>query len=183
MSFKDFVIFQLNKQSNFGLNIAGYFNENKLNLDKAVNLIIDNILKALHCKCFGFHKEQEIYKLAKGCSSINIVSPDINGYDAVLSKGKGITSELFGVYLLDVVDSIASGSHVKNKTINSLFAFIAPVAMATLNQINLQNNYSPAEMGAYLLTQANCNPGFLDDLPSKSMGIRKIMQSFLGKFI
>ncbi|MFT4093177.1 MAG: DUF937 domain-containing protein [Niabella sp.] len=153
MNFQECVSFQLNRESNFCKTVTQYFNEKNQNIETAVQLIIENTLSALNFQCNQNNKAEEIYKIAKGCFGVRLNNFFTTEHDHILSKGKGIIAEIFGMDLVGIIDAIAAKSLVPYHIINTLTALIAPVALATLNQINVQNSFTSGKMSAWLAGQ------------------------------
>lgn len=154
MSFNEYISFQLNSRSNYSDKITEHFFERRVNIETAIQLIIQNIIKALSTQCIDNNKSEEIYKIAKDCDAINFVEPFSKGHETITSKGRGVISEIFGVHLVNIVYNIAGSSSLKTHVVNSMTASIAPVALATLYKINIQNNYTSFEMSNYLAGEA-----------------------------
>ncbi|GAB3006281.1 hypothetical protein GCM10027051_01860 [Niabella terrae] len=150
MDLKHYIQFQLNGTGNFSDSAARFYKEDRTKIDIATDLIIDHTINAMSFQCYQNNKTEELIKMARDCAGLNLNAFFMSGHEKILAKGKSVISEIFGVKHVNIVDSIASRSLLKNKTVNALTALVTPVALATLNQINHQKDYGADDMCRYL---------------------------------
>ena len=149
MSFLYRVILQLSSKNDFTLLASTFFNESVANIEEAIQSITTTTVTALKFQCFHNKRIDEIFRIGKECSTLqfaNIFNSDL----AIVEKGRGINSEIFGVNLVHAVDEIAAKSKAKTKTVSFLMTAITPAILSVLHQIGAEKNYTKQELCKHL---------------------------------
>ncbi|WP_346236350.1 hypothetical protein ABDK00_015890 [Niabella insulamsoli] len=143
MDFKKRILSQIQEDYSLSLSASHHFKEPLTYIENAIDLITDATVDALNKQFDTLGKIDEIFKIGKECSILNWA--EVFDFEAaMLQKGRGINSEIFGVKLVDTIDDIAQKANVRNKTINFLMATTTPVILSLFHTLTTEE-YSPLE--------------------------------------
>jgi outer membrane protein OmpA-like peptidoglycan-associated protein len=153
---------------------AGSLGETEGGISKALSGVIPSVLGGIVSKgSSGVEGASSILNMAKTASGSGILGGLKNmfggdGNRTLLSSGMDSVRNLIGDKLGGVTQSIAGFAGLKDSSVSSLMAMIAPAALALLGKHATENNLSPASLSNMLSSQktslVNAMPSGLSNL-------------------
>lgn len=153
MRLRNRILSVLNANNDFFSLFARQFDESKKSSEHAFSLAIGSILYAINVQCILNERTEEICRIAKECSLINFATEDILCNEAIIVKGKGANSEIFGDRFNNIVDITSHRAGLKSRSANKLFVLLTPLILSHIYFIYKANNYTHDQLASFLARQ------------------------------